>query len=211
MPMLGVSHQYSISTVNVQSKLRAMQTAIRFCVSCKQHHALFKHPVVLALLAKSSSSNEHGVSRPLRGAAAACAAVGGGGGGGALGGGGGDGGDGNSSTAAEDQSFAAARQGDEEVLLLDVSGMGVVCMCTCVCQPTPTVTTTSFTPLTGMKCGGCVSRVKDLLEEQPEVAAATVNLATETAMVRVAPEALSGVADGKVEMLMGLGKKLAQV
>lgn len=60
-----------------------------------------------------------------------------------------------------------------------------------------------------MKCGGCVSRVKGLLEEQPEVAAATVNLATETAMVRIAPDALQG--GGKVDVLMGLGKKLAQV
>ena len=40
-------------------------------------------------------------------------------------------------------------------------------------------------PLAGMKCAGCVSRVKGLLEGQPPVVGASVNLATETAMVRV--------------------------
>lgn len=37
----------------------------------------------------------------------------------------------------------------------------------------------------GMKCGGCVGHVKQLLEQHPSVTAATVNLATETALVRV--------------------------
>ncbi|CAK9208588.1 unnamed protein product [Sphagnum troendelagicum] len=37
----------------------------------------------------------------------------------------------------------------------------------------------------GMKCGGCVSSVKRILESQPQVAAASVNLTTETALVRV--------------------------
>eukprot|EP00878_Enallax_costatus_P020490 GHUV01021666.1.p1 GENE.GHUV01021666.1~~GHUV01021666.1.p1 ORF type:complete len:204 (+),score=40.69 GHUV01021666.1:977-1588(+) len=37
----------------------------------------------------------------------------------------------------------------------------------------------------GMKCGGCVGHVKKLLEEHPAVLQATVNLATETALVRV--------------------------
>lgn len=36
-----------------------------------------------------------------------------------------------------------------------------------------------------MKCGGCVGHVKKLLEEHPAVQHATVNLATETALVRV--------------------------
>jgi copper chaperone CopZ len=36
-----------------------------------------------------------------------------------------------------------------------------------------------------MKCGGCVGHVKKLLEEHPAVLHATVNLATETALVRV--------------------------
>jgi len=55
----------------------------------------------------------------------------------------------------------------------------------------------------GMKCGGCVSHVKDLLEKHPDVIAATVNLATETALVKVKLRA--GV---KVEEL---GEQLAQV
>ena len=37
----------------------------------------------------------------------------------------------------------------------------------------------------GMKCGGCVGHVKQLLEQHPLVSSATVNLATETALVRV--------------------------
>jgi copper chaperone CopZ len=57
--------------------------------------------------------------------------------------------------------------------------------------------------LLGMKCGGCVSHVKDLLEKHPDVIAATVNLATETALVKVRLGA--GV---KVE---DLAEQLAQV
>eukprot|EP00879_Flechtneria_rotunda_P013037 GHRR01013616.1.p1 GENE.GHRR01013616.1~~GHRR01013616.1.p1 ORF type:complete len:215 (+),score=63.37 GHRR01013616.1:127-771(+) len=37
----------------------------------------------------------------------------------------------------------------------------------------------------GMKCGGCVGHVKNLLEQHGSVLHATVNLATETALVRV--------------------------
>lgn len=44
---------------------------------------------------------------------------------------------------------------------------------------------TTFAP-SGMKCGGCVGHVKKLLEDHPAVLHATVNLATETALVRVA-------------------------
>lgn len=36
-----------------------------------------------------------------------------------------------------------------------------------------------------MKCGGCVGHVKKILEEQEGVTGASVNLATETALVRV--------------------------
>ncbi|KAK8561382.1 hypothetical protein V6N13_149433 [Hibiscus sabdariffa] len=35
----------------------------------------------------------------------------------------------------------------------------------------------------GMTCGGCASNVKKILESQPQVASASVDLATETAMV----------------------------
>lgn len=40
-----------------------------------------------------------------------------------------------------------------------------------------------------MKCGGCVGHVRQLLEQQVSVTAATINLATETALVRVKLEA----------------------
>jgi len=39
--------------------------------------------------------------------------------------------------------------------------------------------------VTGMRCAGCVSRVKSLLEAEPSVTSASVNIATETAMVKV--------------------------
>lgn len=42
-----------------------------------------------------------------------------------------------------------------------------------------------LTMVAGMKCGGCVGHVKQLLEQHSSVSAATVNLATETALVRV--------------------------
>ncbi|KAL4351606.1 hypothetical protein GQ457_06G002560 [Hibiscus cannabinus] len=41
----------------------------------------------------------------------------------------------------------------------------------------------------GMTCGGCASNVKKILESQPQVASASVDLATETAMVWPVPEA----------------------
>lgn len=45
-----------------------------------------------------------------------------------------------------------------------------------------------------MKCGGCVSKVKKLLEAEPPVVGASVNLATETAMVRVRVPAAAAAA-----------------
>lgn len=184
------------ASLTVQGKLRAMQTAFRFCVSCKQQHALVRHPVLRALLGPARGQR-------LRAASVACAAVGGGGGSGVTSDGGDGGSGGQPSGDSDDQRHATANQLGEEVLLLDVSGMKN--------NRAPTVSTalTHHTCMSGMKCGGCVSRVKGLLEEQPEVATATVNLATETAMVRIAPDALQG--GGTIDVLMGLGKKLAQV
>ncbi|GIL92859.1 hypothetical protein Vretimale_19178 [Volvox reticuliferus] len=98
---------------------------------------------------------------------AANASVGGGfgagGGYGGFGGGGGGGGDGPSSTRPVSSANVlgdAAEASDfvEEVVLLDVGGM---------------------------KCGGCVGHVKKILEAQPGVTSASVNLTTETALVRV--------------------------
>ncbi|KAI3966974.1 hypothetical protein MKX01_040615 [Papaver californicum] len=40
----------------------------------------------------------------------------------------------------------------------------------------------------GMTCGGCAGKVKRILENQPQVASCTVNLATETAIVWPVPE-----------------------
>ncbi|WOL08706.1 copper-transporting ATPase PAA1, chloroplastic [Canna indica] len=40
----------------------------------------------------------------------------------------------------------------------------------------------------GMSCGGCAASVKRILESRPQVSAASVNLATETAIVWVVPE-----------------------
>lgn len=59
----------------------------------------------------------------------------------------------------------------------------------------------------GMKCGGCVSRVKRILEGHSYVTQATVNLATETALVRAA---MSDEQDGHAQRLEVVGKELAQ-
>ncbi|KAL5992393.1 Copper-transporting ATPase PAA1 [Asimina triloba] len=42
--------------------------------------------------------------------------------------------------------------------------------------------------LSGMTCGGCAASVKRILESQPQVSSASVNLATETAVVWPVPE-----------------------
>ncbi|EFJ44901.1 hypothetical protein VOLCADRAFT_64450 [Volvox carteri f. nagariensis] len=102
---------------------------------------------------------------------------------GGSGGGGGGGGDGPSSTQPGSANVlgdvAEASDLVEEVVLLDVGGM---------------------------KCGGCVGHVKKILESQPGVIAASVNLTTETALVRVlVPRSSSGAA-----ALAALGEKLTQ-
>ncbi|KAL0050296.1 hypothetical protein WJX82_008307 [Trebouxia sp. C0006] len=73
-----------------------------------------------------------------------------------------------------------AAEGLEDILLLDVQGM---------------------------KCGGCVSRVKRILEGHANVTQATVNLATETALVRAA---LADESSKHAERLELLGKQLTQ-
>lgn len=71
-----------------------------------------------------------------------------------------------------------------------------------------------------MKCGGCVGHVKKILEAQPGVASASVNLATETALVRVmvprgsraaGAAAGAGAAAAGGQSLVELGERLAQV
>ncbi|PIA52175.1 hypothetical protein AQUCO_01000215v1 [Aquilegia coerulea] len=85
-------------------------------------------------------------------------------GGNSGGGGGGDGG----SSGGEIKTKSVASESDElsalspDVIILDV---------------------------TGMTCGGCSASVKRILESQPNVSSASVNLATETALVWPVPEA----------------------
>ncbi|KAK9165757.1 hypothetical protein Scep_000948 [Stephania cephalantha] len=85
-------------------------------------------------------------------------------GGGNEDGGGGDSGDGGAD-GRETKSKAVAAEVDElspDVIILDVGGM---------------------------TCGGCAASVKRILESQPLVSSANVNLATETAIVWPVPEA----------------------
>ncbi|KAM3253785.1 hypothetical protein ACQJBY_047717 [Aegilops geniculata] len=56
----------------------------------------------------------------------------------------------------------------------------------------------------GMSCGGCAAKVKRILESQPEVASATIDLAKAAAVVRTTPEAMA-TKDWHKE----LGEKLA--
>ncbi|KAL9388027.1 hypothetical protein Peur_021151 [Populus x canadensis] len=91
---------------------------------------------------------------------------GGGGGGGEFGGGGGgggsNGGDAESNSVAEAVGAEEASVLAQDVIVLDVGGM---------------------------TCGGCAASVKRILESQSQVFSASVNLATETAIVRPVSEA----------------------
>ncbi|XP_010447228.1 PREDICTED: copper-transporting ATPase PAA1, chloroplastic-like isoform X1 [Camelina sativa] len=96
---------------------------------------------------------------------------GGGGGagfGGYNGGSGGGGGGGSESGDSKSKLGAAASDGvslpSSDIIILDVGGM---------------------------TCGGCSASVKKILESQPQVASASVNLTTETAIVWPVPEAKS--------------------
>ena len=63
-----------------------------------------------------------------------------------------------------------------------------VLYCSAACQRLTTACADSAALLlevSGMKCGGCSASVKRILEGQPEVQAAAVNLLTESAVVRV--------------------------
>ena len=112
-------------------------------------------------------------------AAAAYGAYGGSGGGrggGGKGGGGGNGGGGDgggfarraAEPSAADAAAARSRGLVEEVVLLDVRGM---------------------------HCGGCTANVKRILEMEPACVSAAVNLANESALVRVAVRAGGGASD----------------
>ncbi|KAJ4758830.1 Copper-transporting P-type ATPase [Rhynchospora pubera] len=104
--------------------------------------------------------------------------IGGGeGGGGGGGGGGGSGGDGLGEERGLGMKVEEASSRGSDVIILDVGGMS---------------------------CGGCAASVKRILESQPQVRLANVNLATETALVWVLSEARSSD-DWKKH----LGEKLA--
>jgi copper chaperone CopZ len=55
-------------------------------------------------------------------------------------------------------------------------------------QAPPAASPSILLNVSGMKCGGCSAAVKRILSQQPGVAAAAVNLLTETAAIQVAPE-----------------------
>jgi Cu2+-exporting ATPase len=60
-----------------------------------------------------------------------------------------------------------------------------------------------------MMCGGCVGRVKRLLEGHGAVGKANVNLATETALVRVS--LLSDGSRSPLQVLAEIGTRLVEV
>lgn len=64
--------------------------------------------------------------------------------------------------------------------------------------------------LAGMMCGGCVGSVKRILEGHGSVTSASVNLATETALVRVLYSAArGGAASNAQQSLSGGGAAVA--
>lgn len=111
-----------------------------------------------------------------------------GGGGGDLGHGGGGGGDDDDGTrfSVEEGSALLKTHGSvmEDIVILDV---------------------------TGMRCAGCVSRVKQILLDEECVVGASVNLATETAVVRVVMPGEVDIEVGGQGKLEELGEELAHV
>lgn len=107
---------------------------------------------------------------------------GGGGGGNGDGGGGGGGGDGSEGPRASQGTAAAEEASGQEtdVIILDVGGMS---------------------------CGGCAASVKRILESEPQVRSATVNLATEMAVVWAVPED-TDVQDWKLQLAEKLANQL---
>lgn len=65
-----------------------------------------------------------------------------------------------------------------------------------------------FLSVGGMSCGGCCKSVKRILEAQPQVKEATVDLATETAVVQVTTEPVT--ATGWEVVKRELGEQLAK-
>ena len=67
----------------------------------------------------------------------------------------------------------------------ELSASSAACLSQITSQTAAHVEDVILLDVTGMRCAGCVSRVKSLLEAQEPVIRASVNLATETAMVKV--------------------------
>ncbi len=67
--------------------------------------------------------------------------------------------------------------------------------------------------VSGMRCAGCVSRVREILLEEDNVVGASVNLPTETAVVRVVvPECIDlELGTGYMDMLEDVGEHLASI
>lgn len=65
--------------------------------------------------------------------------------------------------------------------------------------------------VTGMRCAGCVSRVKQILLDEDCVLGASVNLATETAVVRVVMPGQVDIEVGVQGTLEALGEQLAKI
>ncbi|KAG9451527.1 hypothetical protein H6P81_011492 [Aristolochia fimbriata] len=119
-----------------------------------------------AHILRHSSSTSWNFNRLASISSTAAAFGSGGGGDGSVGGNGGSGGEGGSNGGEVEKKTLATEADDlsassPDVLILDVGGM---------------------------TCGGCAASVKRILESQPQVSSASVNLATETAVIWVKPE-----------------------
>jgi len=89
------------------------------------------------------------------------------------------GGDGYGGTGGGDGGGDSNNNDGEDAWTGTVSGSASVAM------NAPLLEDIILLDVTGMRCAGCVSRVREILEDQEPVKAASVNLATETAVVRV--------------------------
>lgn len=139
---------------------RPIQTHLSRRIFNGELHSLHKFTSITSNSVKTLST---AVVRPCRGrlhcvsSSAASFGSGGGGIGGGSGGGGGGGGDGAVNGGEEKaKAVADGSETSNDVIILDVGGMS---------------------------CGGCVASVKRILESQPQVSSASVNLTTETAVV----------------------------
>ncbi|XP_030448552.1 copper-transporting ATPase PAA2, chloroplastic [Syzygium oleosum] len=63
--------------------------------------------------------------------------------------------------------------------------------------------------VSGMLCGGCVSRVKSVLSADARVESAVVNMLTQTAAVKLSPRALGGGGGGGDDSAAGVAESLA--